>query len=326
MIVNVFKQLVIGLFFILVSNNGFANSNDLNEPLLAAQQLLSENKFDQSFVLFEQHAKNNNPLAQMTMGLFYKLGWGKVEHDNNQACQWFYQAAVAEIPQAQKEFADCINLNNFELSTIPNLAESEARPSYWYNKAFQNGLYNAGCDIGRLYLGTKWQQKDIKKAIEWCIPAAERSVVAAQITLGDVFVLSSPLQNVGSAEYWYQQAVQRDSGPAAFKLANLYYSLALSQNNKSELMDKALLMMEKSSSLKYVPSYEKTASIYWLKLAEVEADEASTVLAKSYLWAKTAYQVTPSQENFDFLTTVKTEMPASWQDKLDEQVKNFINE
>lgn len=313
-----------GLFFILVTQNAFAMNNDLNEPLFTAQQLLSENKYDQAFILFEQHAKNNNPLAQMTLGLFYKLGWGDVKQDNSQACQWFYQAAIAEIPQAQKEFADCIHFDNFEPLTTSKFTESEALPSYWYNKAYQNGLHNAGCDIGRLYLGTKWQQKNIKKAIEWCIPAAERSVVAAQITLGDIFVLSTSFQNVGSAEYWYQQAVLQNSGQAAFKLANLYYSIALNKENKSDFMDKALLMMEKSSSLKYAPSYEKTASIYWTKLAVVEKDIASSVLAKSYLWAKTAYQVNPTKENLSFLNIILDEMPSAWQEELDEQVKTFL--
>ncbi|GAA6205125.1 hypothetical protein NBRC116600_19230 [Thalassotalea sp. SU-HH00458] len=302
-----------------------ANEQELNEPLQVAQQLLAEEKFEQAFILFEKHAKYNNSLAKMTLGLFYKLGWGKVNQDSSQACNWFYQAALAEIPQAQKEFADCINFNYVAPTLESQLTELESVPSFWYNKAFKNGLHDAGCDIGRLYLASKWHRQDIKKVIEWCTPAAELSAVAAQITLGDAYAIVSPEQNVATAEYWYQQAVQRNSGQAAFKLANLYYSMAINQQNNADLMDRALLMMETSSSLKYAPSYEKTASIYWTKLAVVEKDMASSVLAKCYLWAKTAYQVNPSKQNLDFLSIVTKEMPETWQEKLDEQVKVFLN-
>ncbi|MDO6445505.1 tetratricopeptide repeat protein [Colwellia sp. 1_MG-2023] len=322
---NTYKQLVIGLFFIVFSQNILANKQDSNQSLQVAQQLLAEEKFDQSFKLFEALAKNNHSLANMTLGLFYKLGWGKVEKNNSQACHWFYQAALSEIPQAQKEFADCINFNYLAAPLESQLTDVESLPSYWYKKAFENGLHDAGCDIGRLYLDSKWQNQDIKKVIEWCTPAAERSAVAAQITLGDAYVLSSPLQNVARAEYWYQQAVQRNSGQAAFKLANLYYSMVITQQDDTDLMEKAVLMMETSSSLKYAPSYEKTAAIYWRKLATVDAENASSVLAKSYLWAKTAYQVNPSQENLDFLMLITNEMPESWQPKLDEQVNNFLD-
>ncbi|MEW6989906.1 tetratricopeptide repeat protein [Colwelliaceae bacterium 6441] len=316
------KQPLIGLFFISIFAN--ANANDLNKALIPAQQLLTEGKFDQAFKLFQLQAKDN-ALAQMSMGLFYKLAWGKVKQNNQKACQWFYQAASAGIPQAQKEFGDCLNFIEFNVNGIDKYSITETTPDYWYNKAFESGLYDAGCDIGRLYLGTKWHRKNLKKAIEWCLPAAERSAISAQITLGDIYILPTAYQNITSAEYWYQQAIQRNSGEAAFKLANLYYSAAQQNEEDNHLMAKALLEMEKSSSFKYVPSYEKTASLYWQKLQTATQESASEILAKSYLWAKTAYQVNNNEENLAFLTLIKKEMPERWQKELDAQVNVFLN-
>ncbi len=322
---NFFKQLLLlGLFFIVKHQNVFANTSDLNQELIPAHQLLGEKKYDQAFVLFQKYAEKENALAQMTVGLFYKLAWGNVAQNNEKACSWFYKAASANIPQAQKEMGDCINHLQFTFNNNEQDSSLKNTPIYWYKKAFENGIYDASCDIGRLYLGTHWQEINIKKAIDWCLPAAERSAISAQTTLGDIFVLSSPFQNIASAEHWYQQAIQHDSGEAAFKLANLYYSVALNVENKNELQGKALMMMEKSSSLKYSPSYEKTASFYWVKLQEVDENQASSVLAKSYLWAKTAYQVNPTKENLNFLNIILEEMPPAWQEKLDEQVKNFL--
>ncbi|MFT5758716.1 MAG: TPR repeat protein [Alteromonadaceae bacterium] len=321
-----FKQfIIIELFFILIGFSVCVNANDLSRPLVPAQQLLSDGKFDQAFILFQPHAKADNELAQMTMGLFYKLAWGNVPQDHEKACGWFYQAAIANIPQAQKEFGDCINFQHFTFKNTKQDSNLKTTPTYWYEKAFESGLYDAGCDIGRLYLGTIWQKKNIQKAIDRCMPAAERSAISAQVTLGDIFLLDSPFQNIGNAEHWYQQAVQHNSGEAAFKLANLYYSAALSVENDNELMGKALMMMEKSSSLKYVPSYEKTASYYWAKLHEAEEEQASSILAKSYLWAKTAYQANPSKENLIFLKAVTEEMPQAWQENLDPQVDDFLD-
>lgn len=322
---NFFKQLLLlGLFFIVKHQNVYANTSDLNQALMPAHQLLSEKKYDQAFVLFKQYAEKENALAQMTVGLFYKLAWGNVPQNNEKACSWFHKAASANIPQAQKEMGDCIKHLQFTFNNNEQDSSLKNTPIYWYNKAFENGIYDAGCDIGRLYLGTQWQEKNIKKAIDWCQPAAERSAISAQITLADIFVLNSPFQNIESAEHWYQQAVQHNSGEAAFKLANLYYSVAITVEHKNELQGKALMMMEKSSSFKYPPSYEKTAAFYWQKLKEAQQSQASSILAKSYLWAKTAYQVNPNKENLSFLNIILEEMPPAWQDKLDEQVNTFL--
>lgn len=324
------KQLIIiGLLLLLIctSTSTFANAStrDLSKSLVPAQKLLRDGKFDQAFILFQQYAEQDNELAQITMGLYYKFAWGNITQDNEKACGWFYKAALANIPQAQKELGDCINTLQFTLKNIKQASIMKTTPFYWYNKAFDSGIYDAGCDIGRLYLGTVWQNKNIKKAIDWCLLAAEQSAISAQVTLGDIFLLDSPFQNIDNAEHWYQQAIMRNSGEAAFKLANLYYSLSANVESKNDLLGKALIMMEKSSSLKYPSSYEKTASFYWKKLQTAEKSQASSILAKTYLWAKTAYQVNPNEENLKFLTMISEEMPKTWQVSLDEQVDAFLN-
>lgn len=321
---NFSKQPFIGLFFILFNHNVLAASESITEPLNSAQALLAKSEFDQAFILFKKEANKNNPLAQMTMGLFYKLAWGNVEQDINQSCQWFYKSAQSNIPQAQKEFADCINFNDYSWGLAENNSKEELTPLYWYNKAYENGIYNAACDIGRLYLGTKWQGKDLEQAITWCKISAERSVLTAQISLADILLIPGPHQDISSAEYWYQQALLKDSGEAAYKLAGLYYSIAITHNNDKQLLAKALLTMEKSSSLKYQLSYKETASLYWSQLPLVDESQKSAVLAKSYLWAKAAYQVSPNDENSQLLDKVTTEMPAQWQKKLNLQVDKFL--
>jgi|GEM_PF-1556821 len=312
---NIIKK-IIGLMTLSLLYTSLSYAESQKEQLTRAYDALAIEDYSVSFNIFERLAKQGVSEAHFALALFYKFGWGKVKQDTEQACQLFLTAAEHGIPTAQQEYGFCLLQHG-----ATNTTET---PSDWFELAFKNGIYEAACDKGRLYLGTQWHTPNVHSAIDWCQRAAERSAVKAQETLGDIYSSSPEVFDAARAEYWYQQAINNRSGEAAYKLALLYLEATGEAMGDDHSSNKALYFFEVASSMKLEKAYQPTAKLYWKKRQQSEHG-GSQVMAKSYLWAKAAHQVEPTAETLLLLNDIKREMPPEWKSKLDSQVEEFLN-
>lgn len=294
-------------------SSSYAESS--NGSLASGYEALAAENYEQSFEIFSALVNQGSTEAHFSLALFYKNGWGQVESNPKRACELFSYAAKNGIPVAQQEYGYCIVHNHG--------VDISDKPQEWFKKAYNDGVYEAACDIGRLYLGTQWQQRNLPLAINWCKQAAQRSALKAQVTLGDIYANYSEVFNIEQAEFWYTQAINNDSGEAAYKLAKIYLRLIGQQQGGEDTANRALFLMELASSRFMEKAYEPTAKMYWKKL-QSSATDGSALLAKSYLWAKAAHHVNPTAQATQFLAEVERELPTQWKTKLDSQVEEFI--
>tara|TARA_Y100001956_G_C4121212_1_gene187519 strand:- start:127 stop:1068 length:942 start_codon:yes stop_codon:yes gene_type:complete len=273
---------------------------------------LASEDYSLAYRTFNKLAREGEAEALFPLALFYQRGWGKVREDIDKACALFFRAARADIPKAQQEYGHCI---------IEGYSNPSVNPVVWLERAYQNGIYEAACDIGRLYLGSTWQEYDVGKALLWCHKAAEKSALKAQVTLGDIYF---QLSEFDQAEFWYQQAINSGSGESAFKLATLYLKAVEVAPNTDYPSHKALYLMELASSYKVEQAYIPTAQLYWKKL-RASSNETEALLAKSYLWAKTADIVNSTKQTQRLLFEIQQELPKEWKRELDLKVEMFLN-
>lgn len=276
-------------------------------------QALSDGDHALAYRVFSQLKLQGEPEASFPLALFYRWGWGEVKQDLTKACELFYVAARTGVPKAQQEYAHCLLQGN---------SHSSESPVVWLERAYQNGIYEAACDIGRLYLDSDWHKYDVGEALSWCHKAAERSAIEAQETLGDIY---SQLSELTQAEFWYQQAIDNGSGESAFKLATLYLKAVEVTPSDHYPASKALYLMELASSHKVEQAYSPTAHLYWKKLSSADKD-SEALLAKSYLWAKAADTVNSTQQTQYLLSEIEQELPSGWKLDLDKKVEIFLSE
>lgn len=307
--------LLLAICILAYSPLNFAESQ--NKMLTRGYEALARGDYAQSLEIFTGLVKQSSPEAHFVSALFYKFGWGEVNQDLGKACDLFLYAAENGIPVAQQEYGYCI----MQLKS----PDSNEFPSDWFKLAYEGGVYEAACDIGRLYLGTVWRERNLPLAIQWCQQAAERSAVKAQVTLGDIYISNSEVLNLEQADFWYTQAINNDSGEAAFKLAILYLKVIGQQKGDASTSNKALYLMEIASSRRIEKAYEPTAKMYWKKLQSSDKNN-SELLAKSYVWAKASHQVNPTYDSARLLKEIESELPEHWKGKLDLQVEEFFKE
>ncbi|MDV6250357.1 tetratricopeptide repeat protein [Vibrio sp. EA2] len=307
---------------LLVCSLAYSSANlaeNENNLLAKGYESLARGDYVQSFEIFTQLAKQNSAEANFVSALFYKHGWGDIDKDPAKSCEFFASAAEKGIPVAQQEYGFCVMQNH-----AVGLNE---QPGDWFKLAYESGVYEAACDLGRLYLGTVWQERNLPLAVQWCQKAAERSAVNAQVTLGDIYISHSEVFDLERVEFWYTQAINNGSGEAAYKLASLYLKVVGVKSGAENANNKALYLMELASSRHIEKAYEPTAKMYWSKLHNSGKSSSekvrSELLAKSYVWAKAAHQVNSTDDAARFLGEIEKELPAQWKEELDFQVQEF---
>ena len=81
--------------------------SDLAAELKDAQAALSAREYDKAYPQYLHFAEKDNALAQFTVGMFHRLGWGSLPVDPAAACRWFEKSAAGHIPTATHYLAEC---------------------------------------------------------------------------------------------------------------------------------------------------------------------------------------------------------------------------
>lgn len=290
-----------------------------SQPLQEAQAMLAAGDYEKAFAAYYTAAeKDQNPLAQFSIGLFYQNGWGRAV-DKIAACQWFEQAAQGGIPTGQYQAGICLEEG---VHRPPDYAAA----ANWFEKAAQAGQFHAYCNLGNLHMTGKGVPKDPVKALQLCHPAAQQGSIPAQLWMGRFYLEGGlSIQDDQEAYRWFEAAAQKQS-PEAF-----YYLGILLQKGLEEgrTVEKSRRMFEQAAALKYVPAYFQTGKSFYHAEPDPETKQLSAEhLAKAYLWLSAALRRSenPNElaESKQMLEQILAVMPETWLNELNQKVTQHL--
>ncbi|WP_433693494.1 tetratricopeptide repeat protein [Herbaspirillum seropedicae] len=290
---------------------------DLGAELTTANKALAAKDYSRAYALFARHAANN-PLAQFSLGLFEREGWGRTSNPVA-ACNWFEKAAHSNIPAAQQFLGDCL------AKGIGHEVDGKAAAS-WYRKAAASGIAYALCSAGELYIEGKTLEKDVDRGLALCLAAAQADSAPAMLRLADYYRDGKDVpQNLVAARYWYEQAAQRHQHEAQYRLG-----IMMSEGHGGDVdIPSALFWLEHAAMEGYRPAYLPVAILY----ANASPDPKTGMLspenlAKVYMWNSAAKARTTNAVQLAEIERIEkmvlAVMPPQWQPDLDRKVAEHL--
>jgi TPR repeat protein len=313
---QLFVPLVLLCQISAVSAADISASEDLNQQLSLANELMGQERYQQAYLEMLKYAEHNQ-LAQFNLGIMELYGWGR---DINQpaACEWFEKSAAEDIPMAQELLGDCYRDGlhqpaNFELA------------KKWYLKAVENGLPTSNCKLGQVYIAGEIVEKNQRKGIRLCEQAGAGNAIQAQLYLAKNFDRGGEFElDLERALYWYNVAVSANNPEALYRIAII---LQADANNP----DKALEYSEAAARKGYRDAYFLTARLYINRPLDPATQlPTPTNLAKAYMWTKASLRQSSSEENKiesqKMLERIQTVMPETWEKDLDSEVNDHFDQ
>lgn len=304
------------LLSLLATSHALA-SNHFSTELQPAQQALAAGDYPKAYARYSRFAATN-PLAQFTLGLFHRNGWGR-STDEVAACRWFEKSASRNIPAAQHYLGDCLVRGTHRATDAKSALA-------WYRKAAAGGHLISLCSAADLYIRGNGVGKDTKQGLDLCQQAAQAGSPPAMLKLANHYREDVDVpQDLVAARYWYQQAAERGSNEARYRLG-----VMLSEGLGGEPeASAALFWMESAAAEGYAPAYLPTAILY----ANAEVDPANGALrpehlAKIYLWNGAA-RIRASDpaalaETGHIEKMLLSVMPATWRNDLDRAIAEHL--
>jgi TPR repeat protein len=289
----------------------------LDAELQPAQQALAAGDYKKAYALYSKHAAHN-PLAQFTLALFYREGWGRPRNEV-EACRRFEPAAESGIPAAQQLFGDCL------ANGIGRAPDGKAAVA-WYRKAAASGIIYALCSAGDLYIRGAGVDKDVKQGLALCTQAARRDSPPAMLRLADYYREGTDVpQDLAAARHWYKMAAERRVRQAQYRLGVM---LSEGQGGEPDLAA-ALFWLETAAAEGHAPAYLPTAILYANAAPDPKTGAlAPEHLAKIYLWisAAKARATDPAEQTeiarIESMTLAV--MPAAWRPELDRKLAEHL--
>jgi len=285
-------------------------ATDLRAELAQADRALAAQQYPAAYRAYVRHA-GRNALAQFNLGLIEQHGWGRPANPAA-ACAWFEQAARRQIPAAQQFLGDCL------AQGIGRAVDGPAALQ-WYAKAAAAGLVAADCAAGNLYLAGKVVPRDAPQGLALYTKAAQAESVPAMLKLADHY--RSGNDNLPLARFWYDQAAQRHSHVAQWRLGLMQ---SAGEGGAPDLAQ-ARFWLEHAAMEGYAAAYLPTAILY----ANAPLDPATGALAPAdlarvYMWNQAALAATPDPRELAEITRidamVQAVMPLPWRADLDRKV------
>lgn len=290
---------------------------DLTRGLEEAQAALAAGDYTQAYARYEAASREGNGLADFNLGLFHRMGWGRVP-DAAGACKWFGRAATANLPAAQHFYGDCLRDGTDGVS-------QPAEAAQWYRRAIDQGYAAALCPLGELLFDGRGVVQSQPKGLALCRQAAESGDLAAQRHLAALLLRAAPPDHAAAID-WLTRAAQRDDPAAQLELGTL---LAADKDASPETLNTAAWWLEHAASSGYLPAYLPLARLYFGEGRAADGSLPSAErLAKAYLWLSSLQRrgvAGPmADETARLMAEVLAIMPASWRPDLDRQVSQHV--
>jgi len=287
---------------------------DLASELKDAQAELAVGDYHKAYPQFLHFAEQGNALAQFTVAMFHRLGWGNLPVDPVAACSWFEKSAAGDIPTATHYLAGC-----FEQGI--GRPANPAQAAVWYQRAADLGHYLSLCSLAELYMKGEGVTRNPQKGLELCEQAAEQGAVPARVQVGRYLLQGDDsIRDLPAAHAWFELA-------AAVSPEAQYYLGIMHRDGlgHGRTPDEARLWFERAASVGYVPAYFPTARLYYGDSPDYQSQRPSADdLAKTYLWLSATSQRSRDpvelEQSRAMLEQVLAIMPPSWVPTLDERV------
>ena len=298
---------------LLLPAAGCGTGADIGREVQHAQQLLSAGDYEPAFEEYQRIAREkDNPLAKHTLALFYEFGWGRPA-DPVKACQWFEQAAQANIPDAADALGRCLAEG---IHRDPDYAQA----AHWYQKAADLGHHYSLCQLGALYIAGQGVDKDPARGLELCRQSADQGSVPAMLELVRLHREVDAVRDDEAALKWLSTAASHNSIEAQFQLGEIL------RDGRGIEKDPLLAhsWFEQAAGRGHVPAYFETAKLYFNAPANPETGLwHEEDLAKAYMWLSATLQAGDDEQREQaeaMMLKVREVMPESWTADLDAQV------
>ena len=298
------------------SEKGVGQSDEMK----AAQIALTAGDYEKAYKLYSEAEKEyGDPLAQFSLGNFFRSGWGRAT-DPVTACQWFGKSAQGGIPYGQHLFGECLEQG------VHQKADPMAA-AHWYGEAAKGGHLVSNCYLGWLHMKGDGVDKNPKRALELCSNAAGSSPVA-MVWMGRYYLEGDPsIKNDGQAWLWFKQAAEYR------QLEGFYFLGLMLEKELVEDMpaEAALGMYEQAAAKGYIKAYYPTGRLYFEDSRSPETGlPAAEDLAKAYMWLTAAKRKADDEAQLKaveaLLQGVLKIMPETWIKELDERVDQHLKE
>ena len=297
--------------FLLITNTYANNKNAIRK----AEKLLASQHYSKAYTEYLRVVEDEqNPSALYTLALFHELGWGR-QIDKKQACSWYEQAAVYNVPAALDSLGYCYEKGIHK--KLDNIRSAEL-----YQKAADFGLHYSLCKLAKLYIKGLGVVKDVEKGIELCQKSAEQGSIPAMLQLGEIHLQINTTESLKAALAWYSEAASYRAPQAEYKLGEMLLEGKALKQDPIEARE----WFEKAASKGYQPAYFRTAVLYFDAPKHPDTGLwTENDLAKTYLWLSVAIERCSNTSQLESLNNmlieVKKVMPPTWEDSLSAKVQ-----
>lgn len=164
---------------------------------------------EESYRWIKKGAELGDAIAMMEEGLYY---FDKEIYNNAFAC--FLKSAKLDIPTAQYYVGECY-YNGW------GVQKNKLEAIKWYEKAADNGNFEAIAYLGECYLYGDGVPKDWDKGIEYTTKAANAGIAFSQFFLGEIYYYGLGVNtNKIVARQWYEKAAKQGHTKAIETLRN----------------------------------------------------------------------------------------------------------
>ncbi len=198
-------------------------------------------------------AENGDAAAQFRLGSEYFYGTETRKQNQNLAAYWFLKAAAAGLPEAQLNYAICLE-QGYGVKRDPAMAKE------FYYSAYEQGNLTAGLNLALLLLH---DMKQTEEAIRILTELSEKKVPAAMTELAAVMFNEKEITSARRTEAFLllKNACSLPGIPAkGYRLlADCYYGgVGTTQNHSlaAEYLEKAVAMNDPAAMVKLAFFYE----------------------------------------------------------------------
>jgi len=197
--------------------------------------------YEDAFKWYKLSAEQGQLQAKYALWYMYYHGEGVVK-DNGEAFKWLILSAEGGMVEAQ-EILDYFLSSaiggdpNFQFmigGIYLHVLNDNEKALTWIQKAADQGLPVAQCDLGGIYFEGNGVKKDYNKAFKLFKTSAEQNIAEAQLNLGIMYIHGDgTTRDMGKARYWIEKAINGDNTEISQFASMIYKEESLWQYSDS---------------------------------------------------------------------------------------------
>lgn len=180
-----------------------------------------ENNYNEAFEYYCKAAKQGNPVAQKSLEICYRNGWG-CRKNSAMAKKWGCEAAKFFLEYARQGNVEAMVRIAGHYATGCYVEKDYAEALKWYLKAAEQGSAEAMHELGLCYQSGNIVEKSFEEALKWYLKGAEEGYAPAQHKVGKFYEFGYGVkENMQEAIKWFRKAAEQGFEMASKDLQRL---------------------------------------------------------------------------------------------------------